>query len=151
MNPRTVQAVVAAFAVLFSSACSKGGHVATNLAFHRVTEEGVAGAIVTELGGATLHLDPVPVLDDPVVASAEVLDDGDGWSIRVQFGEPTTTEFAKVTKELVGERLAILVDGQTAMAPVIRSMIGGGSVMISGDFSEAEATALVAAILGERD
>lgn len=55
-------------------------------------------------------------------------------------------QFAKVTRENIGRRLAIVIDGKVITAPVIRAEISGGRGVISGSFTEAEAKALAARI-----
>lgn len=47
-------------------------------------------------------------------------------------------KFANLTKEHVGERLAIVLDGVVKSAPAIREPILDGSAQISGDFTVAE-------------
>lgn len=54
--------------------------------------------------------------------------------------------FARVTREHVGQRLAIMVDGTLFSAPVIQSPIEGGKGQISGRFDEREAFELAAAL-----
>jgi protein-export membrane protein SecD len=53
-----------------------------------------------------------------------------------------TEKFAAVTRDNVGRRLAIILDGELYSAPVIRSAITGGRGQITGDFSEKEAIEL---------
>lgn len=53
-------------------------------------------------------------------------------------------QFAKVTREHIGQRLAIIVDGKLISAPVIRSEITSGKGQISGNFTLGEATRLAA-------
>ena len=56
-------------------------------------------------------------------------------SSSVTFGKEL---FAAVTKENLNKRMAIVLDGQLYMAPVIRSEITGGKVQITGHFTEEE-------------
>lgn len=51
--------------------------------------------------------------------------------------------FAKITKEHVGETLAIFLDGEAISLPVIREEIGNGEAIISGGFTPQEAKILV--------
>jgi SecD/SecF fusion protein len=48
-------------------------------------------------------------------------------------------EFARMTASNIGRPLAIVLDGRVLTAPVIRSVIAGGSGEISGDFTPQEA------------
>ncbi len=47
--------------------------------------------------------------------------------------------FAEVTRQNIGKRLAIIIDGKVCSAPVIRSEIAGGKGQITGDFTPQEA------------
>lgn len=50
--------------------------------------------------------------------------------------------FADMTRDNIGRPLAIVLDGKVITAPVIRSVIGGGSGEISGSFTVKEASEL---------
>jgi preprotein translocase subunit SecD len=50
--------------------------------------------------------------------------------------------FAEVTRQNIGKRLAIIIDGQLCSAPVIRSEITSGKGQITGNFTPQEARAL---------
>lgn len=63
--------------------------------------------------------------------------------IQIAFSEQGTKRFAEVTRKHVGERLAIVIDGKVYSAPVVRTEIPGGKAVISGSFSQEEATQLV--------
>lgn len=65
-----------------------------------------------------------------------------------QYGEPIVSFnldskgskiFALVTEQNVGRRLAIVLDNEVLMAPVIKTAITGGSGVIEGNFTQAEA------------
>jgi preprotein translocase subunit SecD len=47
--------------------------------------------------------------------------------------------FAELTRQNVGRKVAILIDGRVFSAPVIREPILGGSAQVSGHFSPEEA------------
>ena len=64
-----------------------------------------------------------------------------------QYGEPIISFtldrkgakiFALVTEQNVGRRLAIVLDDEVLMAPVIKTAITGGSGVIQGDFTQTE-------------
>lgn len=67
---------------------------------------------------------------DPVTNEPEILFEMDTEGAHI---------FAKITKEHVGRRLAIVLDGDLRSAPVIRSEIPGGKGSISGGFDVKEA------------
>ena len=64
-------------------------------------------------------------------------------SVLLSFNNEGKELFAKVTKENVGEILAIFLDGQVISSPVIREEIKDGKAQISGGFTSQEAKTLV--------
>jgi preprotein translocase subunit SecD len=50
--------------------------------------------------------------------------------------------FAKLTRESIGRRIAIIIDNEILMAPGVNEEIGSGSGMITGGFSVKDASAL---------
>jgi protein-export membrane protein SecD len=59
------------------------------------------------------------------------------------FNDEGKELFGKITREHVGEQLAIFLDGQLLSEPVIREAIEGGQATISGKFNPEEARELV--------
>jgi len=75
--------------------------------------------------------------------------------VRGNLGEPEidfslndegAKKFGEITRENVGRRLAIILDGQLMSAPVIRSPIETGRGQITGDFEIKEASELANAL-----
>jgi preprotein translocase subunit SecD len=66
--------------------------------------------------------------------------------IMFQLHLEATMAFANLTRQNIGRRLAIVLDGKLMTAPIIHSAIEGGSGMISGRFSLSEAEAIAAAL-----
>ncbi len=62
--------------------------------------------------------------------------------VSIRFTQEGADLFEKITKEHVGERLAIFLDGEILSAPVINEAISGGTAVISGGFTPEEAKAL---------
>jgi TolB-like protein len=60
-------------------------------------------------------------------------------TIVIQFDSQGTSRFAAITRENIGKRVAILLNGEVLSAPVIRGEIGGGKAQISGNFTLDEA------------
>ncbi|MEE9300092.1 MAG: protein translocase subunit SecD [Alphaproteobacteria bacterium] len=58
--------------------------------------------------------------------------------VSFRFDSIGTRKFGEVTRENVGQRLAIVLDGKVISAPVIREPILGGSGVISGRFTVQE-------------
>jgi preprotein translocase subunit SecD len=55
-------------------------------------------------------------------------------NVALQFNNDGSDLFAKITKENIGRRLAIFLDGDIKSSPVIREEITGGKASISGGF-----------------
>lgn len=54
------------------------------------------------------------------------------WVVDLEFNAEGTKKFAKLTKEMVGQQMAIFFNGELQSAPVIREPITGGRAQISG-------------------
>jgi len=63
--------------------------------------------------------------------------------VGVTFNNDGRDLFAKITRENLGEILAIFLDGQIISSPVIRDEIKDGKAIISGGFTPEEAKSLV--------
>ena len=115
-------------------------------------EPGDDAETVTNLTGGniseTLYVQKAPLLDYNSIASAVVRTNEVTGSaeIEVEFSDQGREQFAKVTKENINKRLAIVLGGQVYSAPVIRSEIAGGKAQITGKFSQEEAEELAARI-----
>jgi preprotein translocase subunit SecD len=59
--------------------------------------------------------------------------------VSISFNSEGARIFERVTRENVGKRLAIILDGRVYSAPVIRDAIAGGKAMIEGRFTDEEA------------
>jgi preprotein translocase subunit SecD len=77
------------------------------------------------------------------------------WVNRDSFGQPeimfemtpvAATAFANVTRDNIGKRLAIVMDGELVSAPKIRSPIENGHGVISGHFRPQDASAIATAM-----
>lgn len=91
----------------------------------------------------TLHVLKNVLIDQKDLKSARVSNDQFGHpQIEIRFTNDGGIRFARVTRDSVGKRLAIIIDGQLYSAPTILSEIPGGTAMISGSFSEQEAREL---------
>ena len=117
------------------------------LTFHRVVADGAAGALrLPEADDAWVSVTARPALDGERLADA-----GAGFNpetgapvVQFRFDAEGARIFGELTQELVGQRFAIVLDGQVISAPVIREPILGGSGEISGAFTVEETTTLAA-------
>jgi preprotein translocase subunit SecD len=93
-----------------------------------------------------LHVQKKPLLNRSTIKSAAVQKSAASGvpEIAITFTEQGSKRFAEVTRDHVGHRLAIVVDGKVYSAPRIMMEIPGGKAVISGSFTEEEATQLAA-------
>jgi RNA polymerase sigma factor (sigma-70 family) len=92
----------------------------------------------------TLYVQKKVLLDQTDLKSASVITNqpaGKPW-IQITFTDAGAKRFAKVTRQNIGKRLAIIIDGRLYSAPTIRSEISGGQAQVTGNFSEQEANDL---------
>ncbi len=102
----------------------------------------------TDEDGGSEH--PVLVRDeskltgDKVKTAAYSLDsDNPGsWEVSLTFNSDGRRVFADLTRQGVGRRIAIILDGKLVSAPVGREPITGGTAQITGGFKMREATDL---------
>lgn len=63
--------------------------------------------------------------------------------VGLQFNDEGAALFEKITKENIGKRVAIYLDGQPISVPTVNEAISGGKAQISGNFTPTEAKLLV--------
>ena len=71
--------------------------------------------------------------------------DGPEVGIRITLTPEGTAKLTALTREALGKRLAVFADGRVLSAPVVRDVITGDSLMITGNLTRKEAAELVAA------
>jgi|RhiMetdeSRZDD1v2_1073273.scaffolds.fasta_scaffold79234_3 SecD-like export protein len=94
-----------------------------------------------------LHAEPVVANRD--IAQARVVPGSSAstFGVAITFTPEGAAKMRRATENHVGRPLAILLDGEVASAPVLRSPIST-SAIISGDYTRAEAERIVGGILG---
>ena len=98
--------------------------------------------------GERIYLHRQAALTNGDIASAETAPDAAGsFAVVVRLTRDGAAKLLQTTKQNVGRRLAILVDGQVSVAPIVRSPIGTSAV-ISGSYTKAEADRIAAGIIG---
>lgn len=82
-----------------------------------------------------------PALDGKYVTDARVGTDPytSEFTVNMNMNAEGAKRWANLTRENVGEALAIVLDGLVYSAPTVSEEIKGGSSSISGDFSQSEA------------
>lgn len=112
------------------------------LGFHTVLPDGADGLVLADgPDGRMVVLDPVPVLDNADLRSAEAGFDYSGRPVlNFAFTAQGADLFARYTAEHIGERFAIVYEGEVMSAPTILEAIPGGQGMISGSFTTQEVT-----------
>ena len=101
-------------------------------------EEKVAGA------DRSVYLHDEVIVNNRDIAAARVVQ-GDGpsrYTVSVEFNSSGAEKIRAATAGHVGRPVAILLDGEVVMAPVVRSPIGGAAI-ITGAFTRTQAERIV--------
>jgi len=117
----------------------------------------VRQVIADDTPGAEKFPDGTGVRNAPYAVAKEVLlDASDLQSVRagvdhsghpqvlISLTESSRQAWARTTQESLGKQLAIIVDGQVLLAPVLQSPIPGGQIAITGNYSTEEVQAIAA-------
>jgi preprotein translocase subunit SecD len=154
---RLVTAVVAGMVLLaFASGSRYRSQFAVDVVaavrfeVHLAEERPAAGLREAAASGAgrRIYLHPETVVTNSDIARAEMVQgDAATFSVSVVFNAEGAAKMSRATGNHIGRPLAILLDGEVVMAPVLRSAITT-SAMISGRFTRAEAERIVAGIVG---
>lgn len=70
------------------------------------------------------------------------------WTLVLDLTDEDSATFAAWTADHVNERLAMVIDDEVVIAPTIQAAITGGSVQISGNYTETEIRDLLDKITG---
>ena len=92
-----------------------------------------------------LLLQKTPVLTGDALVTASVSFDQSRFNepyVSVELNSEGARKFSRVTRDNVGRRLAIVLDGKVQSAPVIKQQIPSGHAMIEGNFKMDDATDL---------
>ena len=94
-----------------------------------------------------LNVQRAVLFDQTALKSAEVRTNFKGYPvIAITFTDDGRKRFAEVTRQNIGKRLAIIIDGQLYSALTIMAEISGGTAEVSGSFTEQEAKRLAGKI-----
>ena len=129
------------------------------LTFHLVDESARAGhrlpagtgvfyELIKDEAGTVLDKVPYFLVKRPALTgenlnnASSAFDQYGNPVVSITFDSRGTRKFGDMTKENVGRRMAIVLDGNVYSAPVLREPILGGKAQISGNFTVTEANDL---------
>ena len=113
-------------------------------------EPGAGSTQATILGTGRktyLHSEPVVANSDIVEAHVVQGDSASMFGVSLTLNAEGAARMLRATQSHIGRPLAILIDGEVAATPVVRSPITT-SAIISGNFERTEAERIVGGILG---
>ena len=138
-------------AIAYRSSIAVDVVAAVRFEVHLAEDTPAAGLREVAVSGGTrrVYLHEDAILTNSDIAHAELIAGGTAatFGVALTFNDAGAGRIAIATGGHVGRPLAILIDGQVVMAPVLRSPITTSAV-ISGDFTRAEAERIVAGIVG---
>jgi preprotein translocase subunit SecD len=89
------------------------------------------------------------VVDGRHLRGVDVVRDLEGtFSLSIRLNEEGTSLLAEFTRRHVDQRLAVLVGGRLVVAPILKEEIRDGHFLITGRFSEEQATNMARTLLG---
>ncbi|HTW60140.1 MAG TPA: hypothetical protein VMD99_18600 [Terriglobales bacterium] len=116
-------------------------------------EKPAAGLLEAKVSGTdrSVYLHPEAIVTNSNISRAYIIqvDHSSKYSVGVEFNPSGTEKIGAATARHIGKPVAVLLDGQVVMAPIIRAQIGESAV-ITGDFSRTEAEKIVKGITTTR-
>jgi preprotein translocase subunit SecD len=116
----------------------------------RLAEERPAeGLRAVATAGRTIYLHREAVVTNSDIAVARVSpgDTASTFNVAVTFNAEGAEKMRRASEQHIGRPMAILIDGEIVMAPVVRDTITASAV-ITGSFSREDAERIVAGIIG---
>jgi hypothetical protein len=126
-----------------------GVHAAVRFEVRLAEDHPAAGLREAKVSGTgrSIYLHDEDIVTNGDIAAARVIRVGNAYSVGVEFNAPGAEKMREATGKHIGRPVAILLDGQVIMAPVLRSPIET-SAEITGNFTKAEAEKVVNGIVG---
>jgi len=91
------------------------------------------------LDGQKIYLNPkVEITEKDISTAKKSMDEYGNYIISLDMNDFGAKKFENLTGNNVTEKLAILVNGEVIMAPIIQMKIPGGKVQITGNFTKEE-------------
>lgn len=95
-------------------------------------------------GENSLRVEREIVFSDGDVRRAGIVEKPSGqMAIQIRFNDDAAKKFAEITRDNIGRRLAMVVNGEVVSASAIQTSIIDGAAQISGSFTREEAEKLV--------
>ncbi len=94
-------------------------------------------------GGQPLFVATEPFLTEQDIRGARLLKGKGRHIVLLEFDGYGADRLDRVTTDNVGQRLAVYVDDQLLMSPVIQAPLCAGQAALDGDFTLARATRIV--------
>jgi hypothetical protein len=138
-------AVIAVVAILVGSGGRGTLQAAVRFEVRLAEARPVPGLIVAQVGTSRdfIYLHPEIIVTNDDIAQSSVLPDGpEHFSVSVEFLPAGAQRLQQATATHLGRPVAILIDGEVVMAPVIRSVVSD-SALITGTFTRAAAERIV--------
>jgi hypothetical protein len=95
----------------------------------------------------SIYLHDEVIVTNGDISAARVIHVGAAYKVAVEFNPAGAKKMHEATGRHIGEPIAVLLDGQVIMAPVLRARIET-SAEINGNFTKAEAEKVVSGITG---
>lgn len=96
--------------------------------------------------GEELYIAPRPALTEADVQSASASHAERGSFITLMLTPDGAKKLDELTRDNLGQRLAIFVDHELVVSPLISSRVNGGVAQISGNFTRERAEHIVASL-----
>lgn len=96
----------------------------------------------------SIYLHDEIVVTNADIATAQLIRAGSVYNVGIEFNTSGAEKMRVATRKHIGKPVAILLDGQVIMAPVLWGPIDN-SAQIAGNFTKAEAERVVTGIIGK--
>ncbi len=121
------------------------------LRFHLASTEEVEGyQAARDEHGRLLYVTPTAFLTERDVWNASALASEKESLILLTLTEGGTMTMEWITRENVGRRLAVFIDDQLVMSPLVQAPLTGGKLYLAGGFSQAQAEKLARRLNAQR-
>ncbi len=145
-SPRPSQLTVVLALVLFASLMASAGEETTGVEIRKAAFEPFPGSeeVNSERYDRTLYLAAEAEFTNPDFASVKaVLDPSGQPGLELLLTEEAALRMETLSTQWIGKPLAVLIDGEVVLAPVVRAVLGE-KLLVNGRFSMEEAQRLAA-------